>query len=691
MTDFSMTYPATIANSQDGFDVAVVIPSVLRDSLKQAIESIYAQRFDGTIQILIGIDKDLYQNKAMLKTLIDKRPHNIAVTVMDVGYSTFSANGGLYGAMGGGAIRPVLTLLANSRYVAYLDDDNWLHADHIQLLKETIAGKEWAFGLRWLCTPEGELLGPDTDNSIGLPSQIQRYQKDKRLVQEVPPFADPNSVMIDKLACEAVLLNWLNPFLDDGCGADRRFARALFSGYAYGISYALTTYYRYGPEEQFYQKGGYQAEKYKDHDPQAPAIRVVIKDKKVAHIQQRSLRLRRVRQMQEKSHGLLIGFYDPDTIDLIFRNAKPDHISIYPSLTGWPWEKPDEGKFIVPPKLVHYFEQNKLSISSKHFLSDVKNTEDPKRYDWIMYELSPDLDENPADTLAIINTVGRHIKTTGFFSLFVDEKNPQHIHVLDQIAGNIQGTLTIERPSTEELLMKVGSEPDYLGKSQFIQYRRWKGENVYCRITSSKYGEAEEQISTPSPEDFEFVPEQKIDNLTEFWLNHRPVPYCYDARDYRLLFVLPEDGMSFDLSHTPINILRKKAVNIASIKWSQFEGLIPLIEKEFTLPQTMTVIINQSEVSSQAFHENPQFSNGAPVYEMDHILAFLLPERHFLKNAEQDVIAKNIAHLTALSLAGSIGLPQANLCLYFKVETEQQSDILTLAFPNAKRLIVQDD
>ncbi len=43
------------------FDVAVVIPSLIRPSLLQTLNSIYRQHFSGTIQILVGADGEAQQ------------------------------------------------------------------------------------------------------------------------------------------------------------------------------------------------------------------------------------------------------------------------------------------------------------------------------------------------------------------------------------------------------------------------------------------------------------------------------------------------------------------------------------------------------------------------------------------------------------------------------------------------------
>src|SRR5262249_56879281 len=45
-----------IASLQNPADFAVVMPTVLQPTITDAIRSVFNQRFDGTIQLLIGID-----------------------------------------------------------------------------------------------------------------------------------------------------------------------------------------------------------------------------------------------------------------------------------------------------------------------------------------------------------------------------------------------------------------------------------------------------------------------------------------------------------------------------------------------------------------------------------------------------------------------------------------------------------
>lgn len=153
---------------QQPFDAAVIIQTVLRPTLLQAARSVFAQDCRGRIQILLGIDHSK-GDRMLIDQIRAECPDHIALTVIDPGYSTSQRHGSLYSNQYGGALRTALSYLANSRFVAYLDDDNWWTPQHLSTMLAAIDGKSWAFSLRWLvdrrrdevvCRDEWESLGP---------------------------------------------------------------------------------------------------------------------------------------------------------------------------------------------------------------------------------------------------------------------------------------------------------------------------------------------------------------------------------------------------------------------------------------------------------------------------------------------------------------------------------------------------
>lgn len=138
---------------QEAFDLAVVMPTILRPSLMRAIRSIINQDFKGRVQALIGIDKRETPVEPLVAALADLPPRHV-ISLFDPGYSTSVRHGGLHPAGDGGVLRCVLTYLANARYVAYLDDDNWWAPDHLSRMRDAIEDKAWPFAFRCFTHPE---------------------------------------------------------------------------------------------------------------------------------------------------------------------------------------------------------------------------------------------------------------------------------------------------------------------------------------------------------------------------------------------------------------------------------------------------------------------------------------------------------------------------------------------------------
>jgi len=94
---------------QTPFDVAVIVPTIMRPSLLQAIRSVFAQDCPERIQILIGVDKQ-DADQRILQQLISECPDRMAITVLDLGYSTSVSSGGLSTNPFGGELRTDIEL-----------------------------------------------------------------------------------------------------------------------------------------------------------------------------------------------------------------------------------------------------------------------------------------------------------------------------------------------------------------------------------------------------------------------------------------------------------------------------------------------------------------------------------------------------------------------------------------------------
>ncbi len=222
---------------QTPFAAAVVVPTILRPSLLQAVRSVFAQDLPGRIQLLIGVDI-AEGDPAILEVLRAECPSRVHLTIVDPGYSTSVRHGGLHANRFSGALRTILTYLANSRHVAYLDDDNWFAPDHLSSLLE--ACDAWAYSRRWFVVDDTPLCVDDWE-STGPGSGVY--------AEQYGGFVDPSSLMIDKIACPNVLPLWsMSPFAD-GSGEDRLVFEALRSQYHGVGTDKPTSYYRMHPRD----------------------------------------------------------------------------------------------------------------------------------------------------------------------------------------------------------------------------------------------------------------------------------------------------------------------------------------------------------------------------------------------------------------------------------------------------------
>ena len=227
---------------QEPFDVAVVMPTIARPTLARALASILNQKFLGRVQVLIGVDRRLTPLEPLIDALAKLPPRRV-VSLFDPGYSTSIRHGGLHPTRDGGALRCILTYLANAPHVAYLDDDNWWALDHLSRMRQAIEGKAWAFSLRCFTHPE-------TQRTVAIIEWESIGPGRGFYARTFGGWVDPNCLMIDKLRCEPVIRRWVLPLSIDpsGLSADRNVFRAL-KRYPCGETHAVTTFYQLNPKD----------------------------------------------------------------------------------------------------------------------------------------------------------------------------------------------------------------------------------------------------------------------------------------------------------------------------------------------------------------------------------------------------------------------------------------------------------
>lgn len=237
-TPFLKVFQGDGGDLENRFDFAVVMPTTLRVTIHEALMSIFRQEFDGRVQVLIGIDVPRGSVAELEQTCMTV-PERQCVFCLYPGYSSSSRHGGQHAAWDGGALRTILSYLAYSRFVAYLDDDNWWSSDHLSSMWQALSEVEWAYSGRWFVHPHSRrVICKDEWESVG-PGRGE--------FRHFGGWVDPNCIAINKVVCEAVLPWWSIPLRNSlrAMDADRNVFRILskwFSGRAterHSVFYAL--------------------------------------------------------------------------------------------------------------------------------------------------------------------------------------------------------------------------------------------------------------------------------------------------------------------------------------------------------------------------------------------------------------------------------------------------------------------
>lgn len=206
------------------FDISVVIITVGRDSLLRAVRSVFSQeclkwgKSPYKIQILIGVDIDLFNNIREFETVLKAEcPENISLNWLNLGYSTSRRHGGVHECFYGGSLRSALTLLADSPYVTYLDDDDWFMPDHIGIMLRGFKQHpeiSWGFSLCYYADGNnGTVFCIDELESVGVNQGIY--------ANSFGGFVRPSGLLINKLKLLHLTHIWSTSLTSAGDGEDR--------------------------------------------------------------------------------------------------------------------------------------------------------------------------------------------------------------------------------------------------------------------------------------------------------------------------------------------------------------------------------------------------------------------------------------------------------------------------------------
>lgn len=135
----------------------VIIPTIGSSTLVQAVDSVLKQ----TQQTICHVVVDGQQYWQPVKDLlVDRTNPNLKISFINENVG----GGGFYGHR----IYAAFTHLVNTEYLCYLDQDNWLDADHVEKCLETLSDTtlQWCYSLRKIYKNQ-ELICNDDCESLG--------------------------------------------------------------------------------------------------------------------------------------------------------------------------------------------------------------------------------------------------------------------------------------------------------------------------------------------------------------------------------------------------------------------------------------------------------------------------------------------------------------------------------------------
>lgn len=227
------------------YSVVVITPTVGRQSLVRAIESVKNQTYQN-VKHLVVVDGPEYLDS--VNDIISEYKNDVTVTT-----TPFNTGGNGYF---GHRIYAAYSHLIDQDYVAFLDEDNWYEINHIETLVATLESRnyDWVHSLRKVYI-EDTFLADDCCESIGRwPIWFSQPKIPQHLV-------DTSTYLFKKDFLTKVASHW-----HSGWGGDRRFFSIITNGMDlennYDTSSLHTLNYKlpdmnkaYGGDLKFFEKG----------------------------------------------------------------------------------------------------------------------------------------------------------------------------------------------------------------------------------------------------------------------------------------------------------------------------------------------------------------------------------------------------------------------------------------------------
>jgi len=140
----------------------IIIPTTGSPDLERAIDSVLSQTTKTTCYVVVdGNQYYVPTNKILEKFIKDKNFDLIKWCNLPINVGAK----GFYGHR----VYAAFTHLVDTEYIGYLDQDNWLDANHVKSCIDTIKSKnlDWCHSLRSIYTKDGKFVCRDDCESLG--------------------------------------------------------------------------------------------------------------------------------------------------------------------------------------------------------------------------------------------------------------------------------------------------------------------------------------------------------------------------------------------------------------------------------------------------------------------------------------------------------------------------------------------
>ncbi len=215
----------------------IIIPTTGLPELKIAVESVLNQTYLTECYVVVDGNEHLDRTIKLLGSLLNNKQLHVCCLPFNTG------SNGFYGQR----IYAAFTHLINTKYLGYLDQDNWLSKSHVDMCIDTIKKNdlEWCYSLRQIHNKEGNFLCLDDCESLGIWKTYHGLN-----------HVDTNCFFIKTEIANKVSSAW-----HYGWGGDRVFLEAIAKNFPkFYCTGEYTTHYRLGGNvrsvtEEFFQNG----------------------------------------------------------------------------------------------------------------------------------------------------------------------------------------------------------------------------------------------------------------------------------------------------------------------------------------------------------------------------------------------------------------------------------------------------